>query len=483
MNAVDFVNVIKSRLKGIAEAIAFYYGEKYEYYILDKVSKLDYYVYDNYYTQTDRIQTIELVDIAKSFAKDISLNLNVNEERKEQIENILAYIIVECDQLSDMVGINNIKTYVKHKLSVVEEFKNDLDRYSEELVRVVSYYKNDYKVKEYQEILNGINDSKQYIRAKSIEYKRDIMSEIFKLEINDSTEVEEYWKLLDSFSPKLYGILESTSYSDEIKNQQMKVYLELGCIGSTYEEVIEDAKKRNVLITKDAYEKAQQHYINRYNSLIKDETYKYTNYESILDDLHKKEYESEEDYNRIFLNSSRYVHGCNMYCFDKYDIPTSFVVFVNNLRMYSGDFDETCIHEIIHHLGGIDLSSVKRGLDFDNDERFLCLEEAYVNCVSKHICDYYLSKHDHIVKPRIKENMISQYDCTLQYMEEVLKLYGDALINIHLSCRMNLAEAEQLCPITKIANSIYRIINSSEDKEKIAKEEIEKLVRGAKRWK
>ena len=91
MNAIEVKRIIDSKLVGIENSIAFFCGDKYKEIIHSRMENLRYYIFDSY--QKDRIESIELVDIARAFAKDITIDLKVSQERKKELDKIIGDII------------------------------------------------------------------------------------------------------------------------------------------------------------------------------------------------------------------------------------------------------------------------------------------------------------------------------------------------------------------------------------------------------
>ena len=144
-----------------------------------------------------------------------------------------------------------------------------------------------------------------------------------------------------------------------------------------------------------------------------------------MDDLEKKGYTCDKDVITTFLVTTKGVSGVNFSCFDEDENETSFIIYNNNSLAYALEFNETCIHEIIHSLGGINREMNKKGLHYNNDIRFIHLEEAYANFLAKNISKEYHQKYGSIVDVKVDQNTICKYDRTLPYFEIVFEKYGE----------------------------------------------------------
>jgi hypothetical protein len=110
--------------------------------------------------------------------------------------------------------------------------------------------------------------------------------------------------------------------------------------------------------------------------------------------------------------------------------------------------------------------------------RYLNLEEAYTNYLSKVISKKYNEKYGDLIESNNFEIMNTAYDCTLPYMKEVFKLYKNELMNIQMSDNISEKKANTLCPFSQIADSVTRIKQAYKvDRSRIIKEEISRLNR------
>ena len=108
MNAIEVKRQLDKKIDGVAKTIAFCYGENHTKNILDKMENLQYYIYENDDIQITRLKNIGLVDIARSFAFDITSQLKVDDKRRKEIEFKIAKILnysLDDDQIEKEIRV------------------------------------------------------------------------------------------------------------------------------------------------------------------------------------------------------------------------------------------------------------------------------------------------------------------------------------------------------------------------------------------
>jgi hypothetical protein len=205
----------------------------------------------------------------------------------------------------------------------------------------------------------------------------------------------------------------------------------------------------------------------------------YTNIFDIYEDLKGKGYYPDET-NIIYLFNNPSVYGVNFQIVGNNGLE-SYIIFNNDEVMYTSEFTDTCIHEIVHYIGGNNPKLNKRGLYYNDNKIYLDLEEAYVNALTKRIKSDVEEKVGAIVTPFIYNEAANLYDHTLEYMNFVFKHYMDELSKIHLSDNISLTEAKKMIPFDTIAKGVTRIMNcDKKDVKQYTLEEISKLKRNRK---
>ena len=135
MNAIELENKIRDKFDGIVETIAFFYANKNQNEIKERLSKLVFFVYDDNVLHADRISVVDRLEVAIDFAKDISLELDVDEDRRFEIEYALAALIIEAAKHKDSERI------IKETLPKISEISDE--NYVGEILELVELYKND----------------------------------------------------------------------------------------------------------------------------------------------------------------------------------------------------------------------------------------------------------------------------------------------------------------------------------------------------
>lgn len=474
MKAIEVKRELDKKIKGVAKTIAFYYGEKYSQDILDSIDELAYYVYDNDDYQISRLRNIELVDIAKQFAKDVSENLHVNEKRREEIDTNIAEIILAADALE------NPKEYIESRVKKIKELKDNYLDYSDEFIKVLGYFQRDYEVKKITKIIDEAYVKNKQFENKTITFKREILASRFNFNgYLTNEECLDLWDLFNSFNPSVKKFMDnSLEYKKEVNSQRRAFYKKVGCKGTSLDDLMIDAQNKGLLVDENLFYDCINEYQKKFDDLTGDYYFASSNLDDIFNDLERKGYYCDTKSISTFIIETKNLCGVNFSCSDEFARETSFIIYNNNERLYSKDFNETFIHEIIHYIGGINSNIGKKGLHYNNDIRYLHLEEAYTNYVAKEITDEYEKNHGDLIEYRNDKRINSTYDCTLSYMKEVFKLYKEELFKIHLSTNISERAACLLMPYSEIADAVSRIKEAEfYNRDDIIKEEITKLSR------
>lgn len=475
MKAVEVKRQLDSKIDGVVDAIAFCYGENYKEDILDRMSELNYYVYDNEDYQIDRLVNVELFTIAKQFARDISDKITLNDKEKDKLNDELANIIIDASDLA------NSDEFIRQRLSQINELKNDIEKYIVEFKGILNYFINDYEVKSISKTVDQAFIKRKKFDVELIKYKKLILNKKFKVSLKISDEeVIKIWNLLDAFNPSLEQFMSvSYEYKNEVLEMRKEFYKLIGCDSVFEEDIFEEAKLKGLQVKGIDYLVCKNMYENLFEKLMNAYFLSSSNLNEIFEDLYYKNYSFNDKAISTFLVEKVNVYGANFPCYDDLDKVTSFIVFCNNMSLYSKEFNETFIHEVIHYLGGINPNISKSGLQYNKDMRYYHLEEAFTNCLAKEIKEIYTKENGYLVTPVNDSVLNPKYDKTLSYMKEVFKLYKDELIEIQFSRSIDQGEAMEICPIANIADSVSRIMESSDEhSEEISQKEIAKLTRG-----
>ena len=459
--------------KQLDKNIAFYYGEKYEQDILDAIDELSFYIYDNDDHQVGRLKNIELLDIAKQFARDISEGLEISKENKNKVNDELANIIIASN------SFEYPRKFVEQKLSKIKELKQNYLNHVEEFLKVLEYFQHDYQVKKIMSKIDNSYNLNKTFEMETVKIKREILCDTFNIKDNiDYEEVIQLWNLLDAFNPNLENL---NIYKSVLDKQKKIFYMCIGCKGNELVELMLDASIKGVLVDDNMYFKCSNDYLQRFDELAKKYYFGSSNLEEIFNDLDRNGYYVDEKSISTFLIETDNLCGVNFPCSDEYSNETSFIVYNNNEYLYTKDFNETFIHEIVHYIGGNNPNIFKKGLHYNNDVRYLNLEEAYTNYVSKQITKLYQEKYPDLISSNDDRKLNAAYDCTLPYMEKVFELYKDELFQIHLSTSISEQDACVMLPFSEIADAVVRIKEAGTLAKAITNDELNKLSRRAKR--
>jgi hypothetical protein len=469
MDAKGVEKQIRDKLDVIGDTIAsFLCTDKSS--IKKKLDRLNFYVYENYDSQKNRLIEIELRRVAREYANDVFDDIKLTKKKKEELWDRLTSIITNSKFVDDSVVNNSIDSFVRETA-----FKSMSDEIRDRITIAMNNFSRDYETKDILSMIHVGDYSSKDMEKLSLKVNSDILKEVFNINTYTSLDINWVWESFMAFALSDEDLENaSDDYRKRIKKSQNDAYRCLDCNGNNEKEYKKDLKKRGLVLDKKMVAKLEGCYNYRLVKEGKHILNRYTNVFSIYNDLKSKGY-TMEDFNIAYLFNNRSIYGVNFQIYGKGG-QSSYIVFANNSAMYTSEFNDTCIHEIIHYLGGKDSLHSKIGLYYNDDKRYLDLEEAYVNAVSKRIKDIVVKKYGNIVEPSIPESHINYYDHTLEYMKVVLYNYLKELTTIHLSSIMSLEDANKLMPFNDVANSIYKIMNADDDNvEKYTREEIAKL--------
>ncbi len=468
MDAIAVEKKIRERFDDIVETIAFFYEKKHQKEIKERCKKLDFFVYDDSVLHAAKITVIDRLEVAMEFVKDISFDIDVSQDRKNEIEYLLATIIIEASKHKDKESV------VRNLISKVEEVNSE--KYIMETLKVIDLYKDDYQIKSMEDIIERSNKKRAMFDERLYQIKLDILKTRFSIKGN--FDVKKIWNLLDAFVNDV-ELLQSGEFKNIVASLQKQFYLEIGCKGNTLEELENDAIDKGIFMSSIIYYDIITEYADKYNRAYRDIMSNSNNLSTITKKLNDKGYVYNENHLRLVVTNEK-TQAFNFLCLDKNRKMTSFIIYPNNAEMYSNIFDATCFHEIIHYLGGQNKDECKRGLKFCNMEVYTLLEESFAHYISLKIAESYNNEHGHIMKVWYNTENNSAYNRTIEYMDKVFKLYGKELMEIHLSNSITLKDANKIIPLDDLAYSVSRIYNDSDPKV-ATKEELKKLNRGNKK--
>jgi len=474
MKDVALEKKINDNLEGIIDTIVFYCGKKNERIIKERLKDTLIYVYDDEF-QERRIKEIDFLEVAMDFARDLTSELKVTEERKEELNLIVGEIIFKYS--NEEINPSVIKS-IGEELSLIDEFKLNLKENVKLCLDVLEHYKKDYKVKDLKKKLANIAMINDELNKASIKIKQDTFKRYCGIEINEH-EARELWPLLSSFKKEADFLLDDKEYKKSILAAQAMICKKLGASGNSVPEIIMDARLKRIFLEPSLIAVMENHYQSEYEKKAKDHMSRHTNIDRILTSLKDNDIEVDEAFIRTYLSFKKSTSGAQI---NDVNGKPACIVFNNDINLYSQDFIDTCIHELVHYMGGTNELINKCRLIYNNDPRYVSLDEAYSNYLAKQGKVEYLKENDVFFPISKDTNDRCTYDCTLEYMDEVFKLYKDKLISIHLGDDIELRKAKLWCPIEEIATSVYKIYKSSEEeKSKVSNQEIQKLIRGEKR--
>ena len=464
MDAIVVKKIIDQHMENIVGTIAFCYGEKYEDVIKERLNEVPYYVYDNTRYTISRLENIDLMRIAVEFVKDITVDLNVSYEKKILIEHDLANVLY----ISRNFGINEI--LLSRVIKNWPEIELNLEELKEKLTTLKNYYNDDYEVKKIDSELLSCHSKIKLFDAEMLKYKETVLKNIVHLDKNECDDISYLWDLLVYFSDSL-----NPTQNEEKLEYQEEFYSLIGCKGDSLEELIEDAKIKGIYVNSDVYEKIVEQYNKTFKEKFAKLAEEQSNIKLIFDDLSNRGINIANDFISSYLMSDNCASASVFSACSSSDKKFNVIVYNNGLSLYSKDSTEIIIHELLHIIGGHNKEFLKNGLFYEVDRKYLHLEEAYVNYLAKKIASIY-NKNYGIIMP-VEHNQPDPciYDKTLSYFDVVFKKYGKQLMEIQLSDTLSLKEANKIIPITQIATSIEKIMNSDvNDIEGVIAKEINK---------
>ena len=471
MKGVVLENLIYEKLDSMATAIAFCCEKKYEKVIKDRLKDVLIYVYEDDF-QIERMEDIDLLEIAMDFARDISDSLDVNEKRRNEINLTIANMFVA---LKDKEFNYDAQKFIADQIKSIPELKKEYKRHVDTVSFLLEHYKNDYEVKKIEESIASYDDRRRYFNDGIREIKRDLLSEFLGITCG-ITRVDGIWEDMTAFKSDFKDMLWMGPYKDELMAMQARVLLMRGAKGDSYADVIADGYRRDLVPNSAHIEGMETLFVSKYNLLVKEYMFRNSNIDRILMDLKEKKDKFQEEYLRFFLFMSASLEGLEVSGFDSRGIC---VIFPNTRNLYTDSFINTSLHELIHYMGGVNPRLDKERLVYKNDPRYIALDESWTNYLAGLAQVEYCKFDVNIVDYNKTSLDACRYDCTLAYMEQVFKLYGKKLIEIHLSETIDLERAKRMCPFEQMADSVYRIYCAKDaDVKKVIKQEITKLSRG-----
>ena len=470
MDAKVVEGQIRDKLGIIGDSIASFLNVD-ETLISNRLKALNFYVYEDYYNQSQRLTNVDLAKIASDYASDVYENLLLDEEREKELANDLTKLILSSYHLDDVA----LKPIIEDFVSKQDEFKNTKNAAYNNIKSAIKNFLRDYEVRDIIDNLQRGETQREKVVSKMYEIKADILRNKFNVHVRDTYNVGWLWDTLSAFTLNNEDLKNcSEEYKNHIYDLRKKFYSAIGCRGGTLQQLEESAKKNGIVMNKQIALDLEHEFCARFVKECKSDLRAYTNIFDIYDELESKGY-TPDFTNVAYMFNNPSVYGVNFQIEGKRGLE-SYVVFANNEMLYTTEFNDTCIHELIHYLGGINETNNKRGLYFNDSKAYLDLEEAYVNALSKKVMGKVVEKSGNIISPCSNADALNVYDHTLEYMEFVFKRYKKELSKVHLSTTMNLAQANRLLPFDNIAKGVSRIMNcDKKDVKKYTLEEIEKL--------
>ena len=461
---------IRDKLGIIGNSIASFLNADEEL-IANRLKALNFYVYEDSYNQSERIVNVDMSKIAREFASDIFEDLILEEDREKELTDEVTKLIVSSYYLDEEV----VKSKIEDFVSKQPEFKNIPKPAYNNIKSAINNFLRDYEVKGMIDNLQNGEVHREKVVSKMYGIKADILKRNFNVTVRDTYNVGWLWDTLSAFTLNNEDLKDcSDEYKNHIYDLRKKFYTAVGCRGGTLQQLEESAKKNGVVMNKSIALSLEHEFCTRFIDECKSDLRAYTNIFEIYDDLESKGY-TPDFTNVAYMFNNPSVYGVNFQVEGRRGLE-SYVVFANNEMLYTTEFNDTCIHELIHYLGGINETNNKRGLYFNDNKAYLDLEEAYVNALSKKVMGKVVTKSGNIISPCTDTEALNVYDHTLEYMEFVFKKYKKELSKVHLSTTISLSQANKLLPYDKIASSVSRIMNcDKKDVKKYTLEEIEKL--------
>lgn len=466
MDAIVVKKIIDQSMENIVETIAFSYGEKFKNIIKDRLSNILFYVYDNIDYSRQRLENIDLLDIALEFANDITADLNINDEFKKELDNQLGILICLSRHLSNEENLMRamLKFFPQHSLIEVD-LKSKLNE-------LIKRYNDDYEVKKIDNRLMDYEYVMKSFDTKIQQIKAELLKEICHFS-PEACEVNYLWNLLFCFSDS-FTIIDD----NEKREYQEEFYQLVGCKGNNLIELEKDAHTKGIYVNDDIFYRVKEIYDRRYNDAFIDMASKTSNINDIFKDLKDNGYFISQEAISTYLMKNKDISAAVLSGGNSNKAYFNIIIYNNSLALYSSDSTDIIIHELLHILGGTNKVISKIGLYYNDDIKYLHLEESYVNYLSKKIAEIYVGKHGAIIPCKTIKSDKCVYDVTLEYFDVVFKLYHNQLMEVHISDNMSLKDANNLLPIVEIAQSLENIMNA--DKEKISDvvtKEINKLKR------
>lgn len=464
MKDIEVEKLIKKNLKGFEDTLVLFCGNKYEKTLTERMKKMLVYVYDDDF-QYGRLKIIDLLEIAMDFAKDFTADLMLDENREKEIELRVGKIMLESywSLKRRAVPYSETLKYIKEELSLIPELNKDLKFNTTKLFNLCNdHYRKDYMVKDIvnkMENFQSLLSKREYIGYSK---KKEVINKYFNIEVED---LNEFWCALQSFKNIYDNMLDDFAYKDKLLEQRAYVYSALGAKGDTPFEIFADAREKNITINSDIVNKMEEDYNKLYAQEIKYQVQDHTNLKRIFSDLNDNNIEVAQEYLNVYIYS-RVMSLSALQIMDNNHLPAC-ILFVNDMSMYNDSFINTCFHEMIHYVGGVNLNFNKCRLIYNNDPRYLILDECFTNYVANKCSEEYLSENSYFFPINLGEDIGCIYDCTLDYLTEVFKLFGDKLLEIHLSQSIDLVSAKRMCPIEEIADDLYQIYNASKEERKL----------------
>ena len=186
---------IREKLGVIGNSIAsFVNAEEKEIY--EKLSRLNFYVYDDYYAHKDRLINIDLYKIAYEYANDVIDELILDSSREEEILSSLTKLILSSYSLSEESLKNEIETFVDNN----KEFKNTKKASFNNIKGAINNFLRDFQSKEIIDEISRGETYRQEVVNKIYNIQAEIIKKRFNITIKDSMNVKWFWETIYAFS-------------------------------------------------------------------------------------------------------------------------------------------------------------------------------------------------------------------------------------------------------------------------------------------
>lgn len=409
MKSQEVKTSINKSKKKIVEIMGNFFPKEYKNDIANRIDKTNILVWDSEYKQKERLASVELPNIAAEFAKDITLDLKLSKETKVLLGRIIGNIIFEASNKE-----KDLKKFIKEEVSKTKLLNEKINFYTNEIINLVEYYKNDEEVNYFLKIINDKETPEDKVTKEMEEHIKTTLELKFRYKTNDKQEMLKVWGYIMDQAQDLFEDIDE------------EIYLILGLKGNNLSQLKRSAKKLGIVFDKSlAY-----NLIDRFNNQLK---YVVNTYLSKYDNNNEIVASLKGGYSIEIANEAIYNLTHNKIL--DFDIlksgKTKTIIFNNNSYLYSKDGVKTIIKAFLKNISVLPLN-IK---ELANNDKYNLFYETLIEYFSSELANEYILKYGEILPIYVKTN--DKQDKNIELINKVYNKYQEKILNDFFDNKLN----------------------------------------------